>query len=188
MINCVCVCACLGASVSCVCLRACIVVCVRACVRVRVYVRACVCVFVCVHVRACIRVRAHMPCVCMRARSVCVSTCVSVCECLHLSLLPSICSQEPDKRHGLFPITSGVCSCLFGSGTYWLHTMMFETFTYMSVCISVRMGVCSGACQHRFIYMSRTHNTYIHSHTHTHTYTHTTLIETSKLPGRISSS
>ena len=98
---------------------------------------------------------------------------------------------ESDKRHGLSLTTSGVCSCLFGSGTSRLHTMMFQTFTYMGVCMSICMCVCSGACLHRCTYTSRTHNIHIHAHTtharvhvytavcachahttHTHTHTH----------------
>jgi len=92
--------------------------CVYVCVRVYV------CVCACVHARACIRVRAHMPYVCMHSR-----VCVCVCVCLRLFLLPTVCSQEPDKRHGLSLKTLGVCSCLFGSGTCWLHTIMIETST-----------------------------------------------------------
>ena len=112
------------------------------------------------------------------------------CECLCLSLLSTIRWQESDKRHSLSLATSGVRSCLFGSGTSRLHTMMFQTFTYMGVCMSVCMCVCSGACLHRCTYTSRTHNIHIHAHaTHarvhvytavcachahtTHTYTHT---------------
>ena len=53
----------------------------------------------------------------------------------------------------------GVCSCLFGSGTFWLHTMMFQTSTYMSICMSICTCVYSGVCLHRCMYMSRTHKT-----------------------------
>ena len=36
---------------------------------------------------------------------------------------PEPYSQEPDKQHGgLAPPTSRVCSCLFRSRTFWLHT------------------------------------------------------------------
>ena len=90
------------------------------------------------------------------------------CKCLRLSPLSTICWQESDKRHGLSATTSGVCSCLFGSGIFWLHTIMFQTSTYMSACMIICMCVCSGACLHRCMYMSRTHNTHIHAHT-THT-------------------
>jgi len=101
---------------------------------------------------------------------------VCACECLHLSLLPTtratICSQEPDKRHGLYPNTSGVCSCLLGSGTCWLHTIMFETSTYMSFCMSICLCVCRGACLQRCTCMSHnTTHTYTHARTHTHTHT-----------------
>ena len=113
--------------------------------------------------------RVQMTCVCVRAcMRVCV--CVRACECLRLSLLSTMCSQESDNRHGLqVSLTmSGVCSCLFGSVTFWLHTMMFQTSTYMSVCMSICMCVCSGACLHHCMYISRTHNTHIHvSTTHT---------------------
>jgi len=105
---------------------------------------------------------------------VCVSTCVRVCKCVCLSLLFILCSQESDTRHGLSLTTSrsGVCSCWFGSRTFWFNTMLFQTSTYTSLCMSTRMCVCSGACLHRCMYMSRTHNTHIHAHIHTHT-THT---------------
>jgi len=63
---------------------------------------------------------------------------------------------------------SGVCSCLFGSGTSGLHTMLFQTSKYMSDCMSICMCVCSGPCLHRCMYMSRTHSTHIHAH-NTHT-------------------
>ena len=58
------------------CVRACALACVHACVRVRV----CVCVCACVHARACMRVRARMPCVCVRA-------CVRVSVCVFPSYL-----------------------------------------------------------------------------------------------------
>jgi len=99
---------------------------------------------------------------------VCVSASVRACECLRLSLLSTICSQENDKRHGLSLTTSRVRSCWFGSGTFWLHTMIFQTSAYMSVCMSTCMCVCSGAYLHRCMYMLRTHTTHIHAHT-THT-------------------
>ena len=120
-------------------MRLCVCVCVRDC-RVPLFVHVCVCV------RACVR----------------------SCECLCLSLLSTICSQESDKRHGLSLTTSGVRSCLFGSGTFWSRTMMLQTSTYMSVCMSICICVCSGACLHCCMSMSRTHNTHIHAHT-THT-------------------
>jgi len=162
----------------CICVRVCVCachvcVCMRACVCVRVYFSVCACVCTCVCLRACVRV-----CLCVRVCEchvsvcvhvcVCVSACVRACECLCLALLSTICSQESDKRHGLSLSTSGVCSCLFGSGTFWLHTMMFQTSTYMSVCMSMCMCICSGACLHRCLHMPRTHNTHIHAHT-THT-------------------
>jgi len=135
----------------------------------------CVSARVCMSVRAYVYVRTCHASVCVHV-CVCVSACMCACECLHPSLLPTIFSQEPDKRHGLSPKTLGFFSCLFESGRCWLHTMMFETSTYMSVCMSICMCVCSGACLHRCMYMSRTYNTYIHSHTHAHTYTHTPLM------------
>jgi len=157
------------------CVRVCacefVLVCVRACVRMCVCVRACVCVCACVCASVCVRLRV---CVCECHVSLCVHVCVCVsagvlvCECLRLVLLSTICSQESEKRHGLSLTTSGVYSCLFGSGTFWLHNMMFQTSTYMSVCMSICMCVCSGACLHRCMYMSRTHNPHIHAHiTHT---------------------
>ena len=73
--------------------------------------------------------------------------------------------QESDKRLGLSVTTSGVFSWLFGSGNFWLHTMMFPTSTYMGVCMSTCMYICSGAHLHHCMYMSRTHNTHIHAHT-----------------------
>jgi len=134
-----------------VCVRACVRVCVPVCLRVRV----CVCVFAC----ACTNVMCL--CACAYAR-VCARACLRVSACVFPSYYgPIIYSKEPDKRHGLSHTTSRVCSCLFGSGTRWLHSMMFETSTYMSVCISIRMCVCSGACLQRCMYMSRTHNTHI---------------------------
>jgi|AntRauMFilla1563_2_1112583.scaffolds.fasta_scaffold73487_1 hypothetical protein len=49
----------------------------------------------------------------------------------HLHLIP----QVPDKRQGVPPTTSGVCSCLLGSQTCWLHAKVLETSTCMSVCM-----------------------------------------------------
>ena len=89
--------------------------------------------------------------------------------------------QEPNKQHGLPPTTSGVRSCLFGPGTCWLHTIMFETSTYMSVRMSVYLCICLGTCLHWCMYMSHTHTQHTHTHTYTHTHTHTytrTLIHT----------
>jgi len=96
---------------------------------------------------------------------------VRACECLCLSLLSTICLQESDKRHSLSHTTLGVRVCLFGSGTSRLHTMMFQTFTYMDVCMSICMCVCLGACLHCCTYTSRTHNIHIHAHT-THAWVH----------------
>jgi len=141
----VCVCA-RGMCVS-VCVRVCacefVLECVCACVRV--------CVCVCVCLRVCVRVcvRECLVSVCIHV-CVCVSTCVRVCECLCLSLLSLMCSQESDTRHGLSLTTSGICSYLFGSGTFWLHTMMFQTSTYMSLCMSIYMCVYSGVCVHYY--------------------------------------
>ena len=95
----------------CTCVCACVYACVsaRACVRLRVCVRVCEChVSVCVHI------------------CVCVSGCVRACECLCLPLLSATCPQESKKCHGLSLTTSGVGSCLFGSGIFQLHTMMFQ--------------------------------------------------------------
>jgi len=156
---CLCACACVRACVcvrvcSGVCACVCTCVCLRAGVHVCLRLRVCACVCAC----ACVRVRVWMPYVCVRAcMRMCV--CVRACECLRLSLLSTTCSQESDNRHGLSLTTSGVRSCLFGSGTFWLHTIMFQTSTYMSVCMSICMCVCSSLCLHRCMYMSRTHNT-----------------------------
>ena len=93
-----------------VCVRVyvCTCVCVRACVRVCLRVRVCVCV----SASACANLNAMCLCACTYAR-VCLHACVRVqCECLRLSLLFTICSQESDKRHGLSLTTMGVCSCL----------------------------------------------------------------------------
>ena len=79
------------------------------------------------------------------------------------------CSQGSDNHHGLSLTTSGVRSCLLGSGTFWLHNMMFQTSTYTSICMSICMCVCSVVCLHRCMFMSRTHNTHIHAHIHAHT-------------------
>jgi len=166
----------------CACLRARawrVCVCVRACVYVRVCFGvcacictcACACVCACVSARACVHLRVCV-CVCECHVSVCVhicmcvSACMRACECLCLPLLSMICSQESKKHHGLSLTTSGVCSCLFGSGIFLLYTMMFQTCT--SVWINVCMCVCSSACLYRCMYMSSTHNTHIHAYT-THT-------------------
>jgi len=132
----VCVPACVFArtSVACVCLCACV------CVRANLFlVCACICTCVCacvyawVSVRACVRLRVCV-CVCECHVSVCVhicvcvSACVRACECLCLSLLSTIFPQESKKRHGLSLTTLGVCSCLFGSGIFRLHAMMFQTY------------------------------------------------------------
>ena len=138
---CVFACACMASSVclcACVCVRAslfwCVCVRVYVCVSARACMRLCVCVCVCeCHVSVC----GHV-CMCVRA-------CVRACKYLRLSLLSTICSQESDKRHGLSLTMSGVYSCLFGSGTFWLRTMMFQTSTNMTVCMSICMCVCSGA-------------------------------------------
>ena len=69
----------------------------------------CVCVRVCVCVLGCVRVMCVFACV-----RVCVRASVPACVragCLCLSLLSTICSQEPDKRHGLSLTMSGVGSC-----------------------------------------------------------------------------
>jgi len=183
-----------------VCVRECHVsVCVRACVCVRVCLGVFACLCTCAILRACVcvclRVRACV-CVCVCVLECHVSVCMHVCgcvpargrasECMRLSLLSRICRQESDKCHDLSLTASGVCSCLFGSGTSRLHVMMFQTSTYMGICMRICMCVCR-VC----MYMSYTHNTHIyanrtharvhvytsvctcHAHT-THTYTHTT--------------
>jgi len=153
----ICVSACLFACarVACVCLSACV------CVRASLF--WCLCVLVCLRA---------LVCVCVRV--MCVSACVRVCACKFAWVCVHVttCSQESDNRHGLSLTTSGVRSCLFGSGTFWLHNKMCQTSTYMSVCMSICMCVCSGVCLHRCMFMSRTNNTRIHAHIHAHT-THT---------------
>jgi len=102
-----------------VCVRAYVRVCVRACMRGCLRVCASACVRVCVckcHVSVCVHI-----CVCM-------SACVRACECLCLSLLSTLFPEESKKRHGLSLTTSGVYSCLFGSGIFRLHAMMFQTY------------------------------------------------------------
>jgi len=117
-----------------------------------VWVSACVCVREC-HVSVCMHV-----CGCVPARG-------RACEGVRLSLLSTICWQESNKHHGLSLTMSGVRSCLFGSGTSRLHAMMFQTSTYMGICMSICMCVRSSACLHRCMYMSCTHNTHIYAHT-----------------------
>jgi len=158
-----------------------------ACVCVYLHVRVCVCVRVCVrefHVSVCMHV-----CGCVPARG-------RACECVRLFLLSTICWQESNKCHSLSLTTSGVCSCLFGSGTSRLRVMMFQTSTYMGTCMRICMCVCLSACLHWSMYMSYTHNTHKYAsttyawvhvytsvctchahtrHTHTHIHPHTTL-------------
>jgi len=169
-------------------------VCVRAhlfaCVCVLVYVCKSACVYVCIHARVCVRLRVcvvlecHVS-VCMHICR-CVPACGRACECMRLSLLSRICQQESNKWHDLSLTTLGVCSCLFGSGTSKLHAMMFQTSTYMGICMRICMCICqgvyvhvihtqhthirkhntcSGAYLHLCMYMSRTHHTHIHTHT-----------------------
>jgi len=123
-------------------------------------------------------VRMHV-CGCVPARG-------RACECMRLSLLSRICGQESNKCHDLSHTLLGVCSCLFWSGTSRLHAMMFQTSTYMGICIRICMCVCPGvyvhvihtlhthirkhntcssAGLHLCLYMSRTHHAHIHTHT-----------------------
>jgi len=94
--------------------------------------------------------------------------------------------HESDKRSGLSPTTSGVCSCMFGFGTFWLHTMVFQTSTYMSTCMSICMCVCSSVCLHQCMYMSRTHNTLAHTHVNTTYTTHNNEFSTQRFFHQIS--
>jgi len=168
---CKCVRACVHVMCVSVCVRVCACkfnwVCVRECVRVRACVCVCVCVCACVCASTCVRLRV---CVCVRQAhvSVCVPVCVSArvraCECLRRPLLSTICSQESDKRHGLSPMTSGVCSCLYGSGTFCLHTMMFQTSTYMSICMSICMCVYSGVYVYTAVCTCHARTTHTHMH------------------------
>jgi len=87
--------------------------------------------------------------------------CVWVCA----SFLFYLQYVDRNKCHCLSLITSGDCSCLLGSGTSRLNAMMFQTSTYMGFCMRICTCVYLGACLHRCIYMSRTHNTHIHAHT-----------------------
>jgi len=84
-------------------------------------------------------------------------------ECLRLSLLSTTCSQESDNRHGLSLTTSGVRSCMFGSGIFWLHTTMFQTSTYMEY-MYVRL----------FEFMTTPLYVHITQTQHTHACTHNT--------------
>jgi len=94
-----------------------------------------------------------------------VSACVRVCECLRLSLQSTLCWQESDKRHDLSLTTSGVCSCLFGSGTSGLYSMMFQTSPYMGI-LHEYMYVRMIGCTSTPLYVHVTHT----KHTHTRTY------------------
>jgi len=195
-----------------VCVRAChVCVCVCACVCVQVCLGVCACAGTCVCLCACVSVflRAHVHLrvsLCVRATMrLYACTYAGVCKRAPRCVRVPTCSQESGNCHGLSLTTSGVFSCLFGSGTFWLRNMMFQTSTYMSVCMSICMCVCSGACLHRCMIMSRTHNTHLHAHMHEHT-THTphhnefstrlffhqylsqSWAETSELLGRISTS
>ena len=78
-------------------------------------VSACACVS-CVYLRACVCVRASLFwSTRVRVRiCVCVSACVRACECLRLSLLSTICSQDPttakaslSQRRGLAHVCLG---------------------------------------------------------------------------------
>jgi len=121
---CVRVCVCVLGCVHVMCVSTC--VCVRVCFGVCAFVCTCVCLRTCV--RVCLRVRAcacvHM-CTCIHAMYLYACACVSTCvyECLHLSLLPTICSQEPDKRHGLSPQGR---LFIFASGWVWNMLNMFH--------------------------------------------------------------
>jgi len=46
--------------------------------------------------------------------------CIQLRACVHVCLYVFVSYQQHPKRHGLPPTTSGVKSCLFGSGTCWL--------------------------------------------------------------------
>jgi len=70
---------------------------------------------------------------------------------------------DRNKCYDLSLTTSGDCSCLFGYGTSRLNAMMFQTSTYMGICMRICMCVCPGVYLHRCMYMSRTHNAYIHT-------------------------
>jgi len=147
--------------------------CLRACVRVRVCMRVCVYL----RVRACVCVCVCVLCVCVHARMrVCASACLCACRyagvCQRVGVRVSVCVfafylqyVDRNKCHGLSLTTSGGCSCLFGSGTCRLNAMMFQTSTYMGICMRICMCVCPVACLHRCMYMSCTHNTHIHART-----------------------
>jgi len=137
--------------------------CLRACVRVRVRVRVCVYTCACVCASACV-------CACSNVMCLCACTYAGVCQ--RGGVRVSVCVFpfylqyfERNKCHCLSLTTSGGCSCLFGSGTSRLNAMMFQTCTYMGICMRICMCVCKGACLHRCMYMSRTHNIHIHAHT-----------------------
>jgi len=157
-------------------------VCVRACVRVRVCLGVFAYVCTCAILRACVcvylRVRAYV-CACVCVLECHVSVCMHVCGCVPargpVGMRVSVCVfpfylqyVDRNKCHGLSLTTSGVRSCLFGYGTSRSNAVMFQTSTYMGVCMRICMCVCPGACLHRCMYMSHTHNTHIHAHT-THT-------------------
>ena len=99
--------------------------------------------------------------------------CIQLRACVHVCLYVFVSYQQHPKRHGLPPTTSGVVSCLFGSGTCWFHTIMLENLTYMSVC----MSVCAYAWVHVYTAVCTCHthttHTYTHAHTRTHIHTHT---------------
>ena len=88
--------------------------------------------------------------------------------CSYLEHVP----RNPTNAKASLPQRRGyvhVCSGLEHVG----HIPCCLRSPYMSVCISICMCVCSGACLQRCMYMSRTHNTHIHSHTLTYTRIHT---------------
>jgi len=144
---CVCVRVCLGVF-ACVCTCASLCVCVCVFLRVRASVCMCVCVHEC-HVPVCIHV-----CGCVPARG-------HACGCLRLSLVSTICWQESTKHHRLSLTTSGVCFCLFGSGTSKLHAIMLQNLhiVWVYICAYARVHVYTAVCT---CHDTSTHTQYKH--------------------------
>jgi len=119
--------------------------CVRTCVRV--CLRVCTCA--CVHARACIHVRAHMPCVHMRARMrVCV--CVRVCVWVFASFSPTYntCyNMFPGTRQAPRPLSQHVGG-LFMFAWVWNMLLTYHNVRDLNIherlyeYLSVRMPGC----------------------------------------------
>jgi len=163
---------------ACVCVR--VYLGVRACVRV--YVCVCACVCACVSACACVRLR---ECVCVRELECHVSVRVHVCACVFACVracsvwvsasFPPIYNMFTRIWQAPWTLSHNDGGLLmlvtkFGSGTFWLHTMIIPDlnkhqrlheymFVSMLGCMSTPM----------YVHVTHTH----HTHTRTHN-THTT--------------